>query len=85
MGSSEHHHPGLGEPRSHGETHHENLNIDLNRSSEQELAELPMVGQKRAEELIRNRPFKSWDDVERVPGISKGMVDDLKSGGARIS
>lgn len=82
--NSEHDHPGQREPRAHGEIHHENRAIDLNTASEQELADLPMVGPKRAHDLIQRRPFKSWEDVKQVPGFDAGMVDDLKSGGARI-
>jgi DNA uptake protein ComE-like DNA-binding protein len=84
MPQTNHGHPGQKEPRAHGETHHERRVVDLNTASEDELAELPMVGRKRAEDLVRHRPFKSWEDVEGVPGFDKGMVDDLKSGGATI-
>jgi DNA uptake protein ComE-like DNA-binding protein len=42
-----HNHPGLREPRSHGETHHEDRIVDLNTASEQDLADLPMVGPER--------------------------------------
>lgn len=84
MQGGEHDHSGQGEPRAHGETHHENLNIDLNTADERTLAALPMVGEKRAKDLIRLRPFSSWHDIERVPGFSKGMIDDLRSGGARL-
>ena len=79
-----HGHPGQQEPRAHGEIHHENRIVDLNTATERELADLPMVGPKRARDLIQHRPFRSWDEVERVPGFSKGMVDDLKSGGAQL-
>jgi DNA uptake protein ComE-like DNA-binding protein len=58
--------------------------IDLNHCGVDDLAKLPMVGRKRAENLMRHRPFKSWDDVERVLGFDKGMVDDLKCGGAHL-
>jgi competence protein ComEA len=58
--------------------------IDLNRASEEELAELPMVGPRRARYIVENRPFRSWEDVKRVPGLSEGMVDDLRHGGATI-
>ena len=34
--------------------------------------------------LIAHRPFNSWADVEKIPGFSPGMIDDLKSGGAVI-
>lgn len=84
MAEVKHHHPGQKEPRAHGHIHHEELDIDLNSASEQDLAQLPMVGAERAKALIQHRPFHSWDDVKKVPGFDLGMVDDLKSGGARI-
>jgi DNA uptake protein ComE-like DNA-binding protein len=31
---------------SHGETHHDKRRVDLNSASKEELAELPMVGDK---------------------------------------
>jgi DNA uptake protein ComE-like DNA-binding protein len=79
-----HHHPGQKEPRSYGRTHHEDLDINLNTASEQELAELPMIGPERARDLIRGRPFESWSELEQLPGFSKGLIDDLKSGGAHL-
>ena len=80
----EHNHPGQREPRSHGETHHENRIVDLNTAPEDILADLPMVGPDRAKALMAARPFKGWEDVERVPGFGLGMIDDLRSGGAQI-
>jgi DNA uptake protein ComE-like DNA-binding protein len=84
MADHEYGHPGEKEPRAHGETHHEQGTVDLNTASEQELADLPMVGPTRARALVENRPFHSCEDVEQVPSFSKGMVDDLKSGGAKV-
>ena len=84
MANPAHGHPGQKEPRSHGETHHENRIVDLNTASEEEIADLPMVGPDRARTLTRNRPFRSWDDVEQLDGFGKGMIDDLKSGGAQL-
>jgi DNA uptake protein ComE-like DNA-binding protein len=81
---SDHNHPGQEEPRAHGETHHEDRIVDLNNAAEEDLADLPMVGPKRARDLVERRPFSSWDEVKRVPGFDSGMVDDLKSGGAQI-
>jgi DNA uptake protein ComE-like DNA-binding protein len=43
-----------------------------------------MIGKSRAEQLVKARPFRSWEEVEKVPGFSKGLVDDLKSGGAEL-
>ena len=48
MSDYKHDHPGLKEPRSHGETHHEDRIVDLNTALEQELSDLPMVGPDRA-------------------------------------
>lgn len=81
---NQHHHPGQQEPRSYGQTHHETTRVDLNAASVDELADLPMVGRQRAEAIVKARPFRSWEEVERVEGFSTGMVDDLKSGGAHI-
>ena len=83
MPKNEHDHPGQTEPRAHGETHHENRVLNLNAAFEEELASLPMVGPQRAKALCRGRPFKGWSDVERIPGIGKGVVDDLRIGGAQ--
>ncbi len=84
MSEFKHDHPGEREPRAHGEIHHEDRIVDLNSASEEEIADLPMVGPDRARELVRNRPFGSWEEVERIPGFARGMIDDLKSGGAQI-
>jgi DNA uptake protein ComE-like DNA-binding protein len=51
---------GTARARSHGETHHELRRINLNTASQQEIEDLPMVGPKRAEALIRARPLSSW-------------------------
>jgi Helix-hairpin-helix motif len=80
----EHDHPGQREPRAHGEIHHENRIVDLNTALEEELADLPMIGPKRARAICRNRPFKSWGEVEALEGFDLGLIDDLKSGGAQI-
>lgn len=84
MSEYTHNHPGQSEPRAHGETHHENRIVDLNTAPEKELADLPMVGAERARAICSARPFKSWADVERLPGFGPGMIDDLNSGGAQI-
>jgi DNA uptake protein ComE-like DNA-binding protein len=52
--------------------------IDLNTASFDEIASIPVVGEDRAQMLISRRPFKSWEEITRVPGFSKGMVENLK-------
>jgi DNA uptake protein ComE-like DNA-binding protein len=56
----------------------------LNTADLKEIEDLPMVGHKRAEDLIKARPLKSWDDVAKLPGFSPGMLDHLRSGGAEL-
>jgi hypothetical protein len=72
MPKEEHGHPGLGEPRSQGRTHHEQRKLDLNTASVEELADLPKVGRERAEKLVQSRPFRSWGDIERPQRIEHG-------------
>jgi competence protein ComEA len=84
MPNPAHGHPGQNEPRAHGETHHENRVVDLNTASEEQIADLPMVGPQRARRLIEARPFRSWDEIAGLEGFGAGMVDDLRSGGAQI-
>jgi DNA uptake protein ComE-like DNA-binding protein len=79
-----HGHAGQSEPRSHGEIHHELRRVNLNTSDQKQIEDLPMVGPKRAEALIRARPFRSWEEVAKVEGMDLGMIDDLKSGGAEL-
>ncbi len=59
--------------------------INLNKADFQELADLPMVGDTRAKDIIDHRPYKDWNDFRtKVPGFSEGMVNDLKAGNATI-
>lgn len=59
--------------------------IDLNTAPEDVLAAFSAVGPARIEALVRRRPFKSWDDVARVPGISQSIIERLKNSGAGLS
>jgi DNA uptake protein ComE-like DNA-binding protein len=79
-----HGHTGQCEARSHGETHHELRRVNLNTASRQQIEDLPMVGPKRAEALIRARLLRGWEDVVNIEGMDLGIIDDLKSGGAEL-
>ncbi len=55
--------------------------LDLNTATRNQLLELPGVGPKRAEEIIRyrlQRPFRRTADLMRVKGIGPKMFDKLK-------
>lgn len=72
------------EARSDWEVHQLERGIDLNHASIDQLAVLPMVSHKGADDLMRHRPFMCWGDVERVPGFDKDMVDEMRSCGAHL-
>ena len=59
--------------------------IDLNTAPENVLATFFAVGPARIQALLHRRPFRSWDEVARVPGISQSIVERLKSSGAGLS
>lgn len=52
--------------------------IDPNRASKEELMSLPGVGAKMAGEIIAGRPFRSIDDLDRVPGIGPKMLAKIR-------
>lgn len=59
--------------------------INLNTAPEDVLAQFSAVGPARIEALMLRRPFRSWDDVARVPGISQTIIERLKKSGAGLS
>lgn len=64
-------------------------NIDLNKADLEELARIPGIDRERAKALIEYRnqhgSFSDWEGLSHIPGFSKGMINDLKSGGACIT
>jgi len=56
--------------------------LDLNRSPQQELELLPGVGPVLAEKIVAERersgPFRTVEDLHRVPGIGDKTVDRLR-------
>ena len=61
-------------------------NLDLNTATEQELTFV--FGRNHAKKIVdyRNQdgPFKSWEDLKRIPGIVGPMVDTLKRLGCTL-
>ncbi len=56
--------------------------LDLNRANEEELRLISGVGPKLARELVEARAarggFKSWDEVDEVPGVGPARLAQLK-------
>jgi competence protein ComEA len=56
--------------------------LDLNRATAAELTALPGVGPSLAEALVRDRErrggFKSWEEVDEVPGVGPAKLESLR-------
>lgn len=57
--------------------------VNLNSANEIELEALKGIGPVKAKSIVdyraKNGPFKSVDDLERVPGFGKKTVDKLRA------
>jgi len=58
--------------------------INLNNANTEELEKVGGLGRERAERIVQQRPFRSWDDLKRIEGFSDKLVDDLKNSGASL-
>ena len=52
--------------------------VDLNRATEEELREVPGVGEKYAKKIVASRPYESVDDLSKV-GVPKTIIVKIKS------
>ena len=56
--------------------------VDINTATKSELESLKGVGPKKAQDIIdyrkKNGPFKSVNDLDKVPGFGAKTVDGLK-------
>ncbi len=48
--------------------------VDLNHATLEELMTLPGVGPKMADILVKNRPYETFDDLDRVPGLGPEKI-----------
>jgi competence protein ComEA len=57
--------------------------VNVNTASKDELVSVKGIGEKRAQAIIdyrtKNGPFKTVDDLEKVPGIGPGIMKQIKS------
>jgi competence protein ComEA len=54
--------------------------INLNTADEKTVAGAKGVGEKLAKELVKNRPYKTWEEVSKVKGVGSGKkLDSLKN------
>jgi len=61
-------------------------NLDLNIATEHELTVI--FGKDHAKKIVdyrnHNGPFKSWEDLKRIPGMLGTMLDTLKTLGCTV-
>jgi radical SAM superfamily enzyme with C-terminal helix-hairpin-helix motif len=58
--------------------------VALNTASEEELSMDVGLGPERASRIMASRPFRSWDDVRRIEGLTDAIVDKLQRAGALL-
>jgi DNA uptake protein ComE-like DNA-binding protein len=58
--------------------------ININTASKEELTSLPKLGDERAQTLIDERPFDSWDEVDELPGFDERLVQDIQKDGGYL-
>ena len=60
--------------------------LDLNTATEQQLGVI--FGKDHAKRIVdyrsQNGPFKSWEDLKRIPGMLGTMLDTLKRLGCTV-
>jgi len=56
--------------------------VNVNTATKEELTSVKGIGDKRAQEIInyrtKNGPFKSVDDLGKVPGIGPGILKQIR-------
>jgi hypothetical protein len=62
---------------------HDARGVALNTSSEDELSNAGL-GPERARRILARRPYRSWDDVKRVEGLTDAVVEALQRAGAEL-
>ena len=58
--------------------------IFLNSANDRALAGLPLIGPDIAKEIIRRRPFKSWEDFKQALGFDQDMIALFREAGATL-
>ncbi len=54
--------------------------LDINTATEQQLSALPGIGEVRAKAIIKNRPYKTKDELVKNKIIPQAVYDKVKEG-----
>jgi competence protein ComEA len=52
--------------------------VDINKADKEELMSITGIGEKKAELIINNRPYKSIWDLSNIDGISEDFVKEIR-------
>jgi DNA uptake protein ComE-like DNA-binding protein len=53
--------------------------VNLNRASADELFRgIPGIRRDKIDDIIKNRPFQSWDEMHMIHGLSPEMIRHIK-------
>jgi DNA uptake protein ComE-like DNA-binding protein len=53
--------------------------VNLNRASADELFRgIPGIRRDKIDDIIKNRPFRSWDEMQIIRGLSPEMIRHIK-------
>lgn len=52
--------------------------IDINKASKKELLMLPNIGEKTADKIIQNRPYKSIYELINIEGLGEETIKELE-------
>jgi competence protein ComEA len=52
--------------------------LDVNVATARELAELPGIGDDVAAAIVAGRPYRSLDELDRVPGVGRKTIERLR-------
>ncbi len=52
--------------------------VDINKASVEQLSYLPGIGEAKAKDIIKHRPYASIEDLKKVSGIGEKTFEKMK-------
>jgi competence ComEA-like helix-hairpin-helix protein len=53
--------------------------VNINKASAEQLSYLPGIGEAKAKDIIKHRPYQTIEDLKKVSGIGEKTFEKLKS------